>query len=105
MTTVTTQALSGTPVGSSSSLAVLSPQGRVEHLASAVVLDEDALLLVTDPGHRAGLRRYLEMMRFAARVELTDRDDLRVLGALSPADEVLPELGSPRPSPCGPSPG
>ena len=97
MTTVTTQALSGTPVGSSSSLAVLSPQGRVEHLASAVVLDEDALLLVTDPGHRAGLRRYREMMRVAARVDLTDRDDLRVLGALSPAGEVLPELGLPAP--------
>ena len=90
MTTITTQVLDGTPVGASSSLAVLSPQGRVEHLASAVVIDEDALLLIMDPGARAGLRRYLEMMRFAARVELTDRDDLRTLGALSPAAEVLP---------------
>ena len=97
MTTITTQVLTGTPVGSSSSLAVLSPQGRVEHMASAVVLDEDAVLLVLDPGARAGLRHYLEMMRFAARVELTDRDDLRVLGALSPAPEVLPQLGLPAP--------
>ena len=97
MTTVTTQQLTGTPVGSSASLAVLSPQGRVEHMASAVVVDEDALLLVMDPGARAGLRTYLEMMRFAARVELTDRDDLRVLGALSPATEVLDELGLPAP--------
>ena len=97
MTTVTTQQLTGTPVGSSASLAVLSPQGRVEHMASAVVVDEDALLLVTDPGARAGLRTYLEMMRFAARVELTDRDDLRVLGALSPATEVLDGLGLPAP--------
>src|SRR5699024_9750284 len=45
MTTITTQVLDGPPVGTSSSLAVLSPQGRVEHLASAVVIDEDALLL------------------------------------------------------------
>ena len=97
MTTITTQVLDGTPVGASSSLAVLSPQGRVEHLASAVVIDEDALLLIMDPGARAGLRRYLEMMRFAARVELTDRDDLRTLGALSPAAEVLPQLGLPEP--------
>ncbi|MGO1355513.1 MAG: CAF17-like 4Fe-4S cluster assembly/insertion protein YgfZ [Brachybacterium tyrofermentans] len=97
MTTITSQVLAGTPVGSSSSLAVLSPQGRVEHLASAVVLDEDALLLVLDAGRRAGLRTYLEMMRFAARVELIDRDDLRVLGALAPAAEVLPELGLPDP--------
>jgi len=97
MTTVTTQVLADTPVGSSASLAVLSPQGRVEHMASAVVVDEDALLLVLDAGARAGLRRYLEMMRFAARVELTDRDDLRVLGALAPADSVLPQLGLPAP--------
>ena len=97
MTTVTTQQLTGTPVGHSSSLAVLSPQGRVQHMASAVVLEEDALLLVLDPGGRAGLRKYLEMMRFAARVELTDRDDLRALGALSPAAEVLPGLGLPEP--------
>src|SRR5699024_7062318 len=55
MTTVSSQVLAGTPVGTSSSLAVLSPQGRVEHLASAVVVDEDALLLVTDTGARAGL--------------------------------------------------
>ncbi len=97
MTTITTQVLSGTPVGSSSSLAVLSPQGRVEHLASAVVLGEEALLLVLDAGARAGLRRYLEMMRFAARVEIIDRDDLRVLGAVAPAGEALPGLGLPEP--------
>jgi folate-binding protein YgfZ len=97
MTTITTQVLTGTPVGASASLAVLSPQGRVEHLASAVVLGEESLLLVLDPGARAGLRRYLEMMRFAARVEILDRDDLRVLGALAPAPEVLPALGLPAP--------
>lgn len=98
LTTTTTQELTGTAVGSSSSLAVLSPTGRVEHLASAVISAEDAVLLVLDADCRAGLRKYLEMMRFAARVELTDRDDLRVLGALAPASDVLPELGLPEPA-------
>ena len=97
LTTVSTQVVAGTPVGSSSSLAVLSPKGKVEHLASAVVLDEEAVLLILDPGGRAGIRHYLEMMRFAARVEFTDRDDLRVLGALDPAGAVLPALGLPEP--------
>lgn len=97
LTTTTSQVLTGVPVGSSASLAVLSPQGRVEHLASAVVTGEESVLLVLDAGARAGLRRYLEMMRFAARVEITDRDDLRVLGALAPAGEVLPDLGLPAP--------
>lgn len=95
MTTITTQVLAGVPVGTSASLAVLSPQGRVEHMASAVVAGEETLLLVLDPGARAGLRGYLEMMRFAARVEIIDRDDLRVLGALAPAGEVLTGLGLP----------
>ncbi|WP_193107321.1 folate-binding protein YgfZ [Brachybacterium sp. FME24] len=98
MTTITTQMLESTPVGSCASLAVLSPQGRVEHMAVAVITAEDALLLVLDAGGRAGLRRYLEMMRFAARVDLTDRDDLRVLGALAPAAEVLAELDLPEPA-------
>lgn len=89
LTTVTSQTLTDAPVGASRSLAVLSPQGRVEHLASAAVTGEKTILLVTDPGSRAGLRRYLEMMRFAARVEITDRDDLRLLGGLAPAGNIL----------------
>jgi folate-binding protein YgfZ len=97
MTTITTQVFTDRPVGASASLAVLSPQGRVEHMASAVVAGEETLLLVLDPGARAGLRGYLEMMRFAARVEIVDRDDLRVLGALAPAGEVLTDLDLPEP--------
>lgn len=89
LTTVTSQALVDAPVGASRSLAVLSPQGRVEHLASAAVTGEETILLVTDPGARAGLRHYLEMMRFAARVEIADRDDLRLLGGLAPAGNIL----------------
>lgn len=97
LTTVSTQVLDRAAPGDSPSLAVLSPRGRVEHLASVAPLADGSVLLITDPGSRAGLRRYLEMMRFAARVELTDRDDLRILGALAPAAEVLPDLGLPEP--------
>ena len=99
LTTISSQVLTGVPVGTGASLAVLTPQGRVEHLASAVVTGEESVLLVTDAGARAGLRRYLEMMRFAARVEITDRDDLRVLGALGPAGEVLAGSGLELPGP------
>lgn len=89
LTTITSQVLTGTAVGTGSWLTVLSPTGHVEHLARAVITAEDAVLLILDAGGRAGLRHYLEMMRFAARVEITDRDDLRVLGATAPSDQVL----------------
>nr|WP_259559644.1 glycine cleavage T C-terminal barrel domain-containing protein [Brachybacterium sillae] len=93
LTTVTSQVLTDLAPGESRALTVLSPQGRVEHLAAAAPLtdDPDALLLITDAGGRAGLLRYLTMMRFAARVEFRERDDLRVLGAVRPAAEVLRE--------------
>lgn len=89
LTTVSSQVLTGVEVGACSWLTVLSPTGHVEHLARAIVTAEETVLLILDAGGRAGLRRYLEMMRFAARLEITDRDDLRVLGATVPADEAL----------------
>lgn len=97
LTTVSTQVLDRAAPGDSPSLAVLSPQGRVEHLAAVAPLADGSLLLVTDPRTRAGLRGYLEGMRFAARVELTDRDDLRVLGGLAPAASVVTDLDLPEP--------
>lgn len=92
LTTVTSQVLEGTEVGSSARLAVLTPQGRVEHLADAVITADDAVLLILDHGCRAPLRSYLESMLFAARVELADRNDLRVLGGVHPAAQIRPEL-------------
>ena len=99
MTTVTSQVLDALAPGDSSALAVLSPQGRVEHLAAVAVPADGSLLLICDPGTRAGLRGYLERMRFAARVELVDRDDLRVLGAVAPAAGVLADAGLLLPAP------
>lgn len=99
LTTVTTQDVAPLPVGGSAALAVLSPRGRVEHLAAVIAADDDRLLLITDPGRRAGLRGYLEMMRFAARVDFTDRDDLRALGSTVPlpTTRAAQELGLPEP--------
>jgi folate-binding protein YgfZ len=89
LTTITSQVFTDIPVGSSVSVTVLSPQGRLEQLASAAVTGDEEVMLITDPGTRDGWRHYLEMMRFAARVELTDRDDLRVLGGTVPATQAL----------------
>ena len=99
LTTISSQVLTGAEVGDSRALAILSPQGRVEHLAAAAPLADGSILLIVDPGRRALLRAHLESMRFAARVELTDRDDLRVLGALAPAADVLGPLGVDLPAP------
>jgi folate-binding protein YgfZ len=93
LTTVTSQVFTDVPVGTSASVTVLSPQGRLEHLAAAAVTGAEEIMLIVDPGTRDGWRHYLEMMRFAARVELTDRDDLRVLGGTVPATDAL--AGSP----------
>ncbi len=93
LTTITSQVFTGRAVGESARMAVLSPQGRVEHMADVVITAEDGALLICDAGCRAGLRRYLEMMRFASRVEIIDRDDLRVLGATVP--EALERAGGP----------
>ena len=95
LTTVTSQDFTGFTPGSSAEVTVLSPQGRVEHWAQAVSLplaggSDPAVLLILDHGARAGLRRYLEMMTFANRIELTDRDDWRALGATRPLAELLP---------------
>lgn len=92
LTTVSSQVVTDLDPGDARTLAVLSPQGRVEHLAQVMVpsaAPNDSVLLVTDPGRRAALRAYLTSMRFAARVELDDRDDLRVLGGVAPASVVL----------------
>lgn len=80
LTTITSQDLSALADGDSAELTVLSPQGRVEHWAQ-VIGTPDSVLMILDTGARAGLRGYLELMTFANRIELTDRDDLRALGA------------------------
>src|SRR5699024_7286511 len=67
LTAPSTPSLTSAPVDTASSLALLSPQGRVEQLPAPTVIAEASVLLVQDAGWQAGLRHYLEMMRFAAR--------------------------------------
>lgn len=102
LTTITSQDFSDFTPGASAEMTVLSPQGRVEHWAQAVGISHDSatgdcgpagatgVLLILDHGARAGLRRYLEMMTFANRITLTDRNDWRALGATRPLAELLP---------------
>lgn len=93
LTTVTSQSLTALSPGDSTELTVLSPQGRVEHWAQVAVPDDDSVLLIVDHGARDSLRAYLTLMTFAHRIQLRDRDDLRVLGAVRPPLQVLAEQG------------
>lgn len=108
LTTVTSQVFTGLESGASTEVTVLSPQGRVEHWAQ-VVAGQESFFFILDAGARAGLRAYFTMMTFANRIELTDRDDLRVIGATVPCATLTPgleplgefELGWPRVAPGG----
>lgn len=104
LTTLSTQVLTGLPDGASTELALLSPQGRIEYLAHAV-LGAECVWLVVEAGLGQGLAGFLESMRFMLRVEvqdLTERwavlgsvHDLRGLGGV-PEDAVVWEDPWPR---------
>lgn len=82
---ITSQAIGSLQPGESSELLVLDPQGHVEHVA-AVVEDGSTLWLLVDQGDAEPLAKWLTMMRFRAKVEISVRDDLRVVGAMRGAD-------------------
>lgn len=79
LTTITSQIFTDLADGGSLEMTVLSPQGRVEHLAQ-VVRSEDSYLFILDPDTRLALKKYFELMTFANRVELIERDDLHAVG-------------------------
>ncbi len=87
LTTVSSQVFTDLRPGDSTEVTVLSPQGRVEHWAQVITL-EDSFLFLLDAGAREGLRTYFAMMTFANRIELTDRDDLRAMGATVPLTTI-----------------
>ncbi|WP_058234573.1 CAF17-like 4Fe-4S cluster assembly/insertion protein YgfZ [Devriesea agamarum] len=80
---ITSQHLVGCVPGNSTELLVLSPQGRIEH-AAAVIVGETSLMLVVDPGRSGPLLEFFDRMRFAARVQITVRDDLAAVGSQVP---------------------
>ena len=76
---ITSQSVARLAPGESTELLVLSPQGRIEH-AAAVLDDGETCWLIADFDDAPGLAKWLTMMRFRARVEVTQRDDVAVIG-------------------------
>ena len=66
---LTTQAVGGLAPGESSEFMVLSPQGRVEHVA-AIVDDGETSWLISETAE--GLATFLDRMRFMLRVEVSN---------------------------------
>lgn len=71
---MTSQGLLGLQPGESIESMVLNPQGRIEHVLRLVDDGERAWLLV-DEGSAPSLTEYLQRMRFAMRVEVTNVSD------------------------------
>ena len=91
LTTITSQIFTERRPAESFEATVLSPQGRLEHWAQVITMD-DSFLFIVDPGARAPLRAYLELMTFARRITLEDRDDVRVLGSTVMVDTLIADL-------------
>jgi tRNA-modifying protein YgfZ len=68
---MTTQELTGTPVGEARETLVLSPHGHVEHDLH-LVDDGTTAWITVEPGTAAALREWLDRMRFMLQVEVAD---------------------------------
>lgn len=79
LTSLTTQVLTGMSSTDSRELLILDPQGHIEHWAG-VVDDGQTAYLVTEGLSARGLTEWLDSMRFALRVSVELRTDLRVVG-------------------------
>lgn len=79
---ITSQAVAHLPVGVSTELLVLDPQGRVEHAAGMVDDGETAWLLV-DSGDAEPLATWLLRMRFRMQVEIAVRPEFAVIGFIA----------------------
>lgn len=77
---ITTQHLVALKPGDSATALVLSPTGHIEHVLHGTD-DGQSFLAWTEPGRAEALITFLTMMRFATRVEVTRRTDLRLAWA------------------------
>ncbi|GAA4891251.1 folate-binding protein YgfZ [Tessaracoccus lubricantis] len=77
---ITTQHLSGLAAGQSTTALILSPTGHIEHVLHGTD-DGHSFLAWTEPGRADALIAFLESMRFAMRVEVARRSDLRLAWA------------------------
>ena len=73
LTSLASQIVTGLVPGVSRELLILSPEGRVEHWAGASD-DGEALLLIVERADLSGFVEFLESMRFALRVAVSERD-------------------------------
>ena len=73
LTTLASQIVTGLVPGVSRELLILSPEGRVEHWAGASD-DGEALHLIVERADLSGFVEFLESMRFALRVAVSERD-------------------------------
>ncbi|WP_291382540.1 folate-binding protein [Demequina sp.] len=69
LNSLTTQEVAALAPGASTELMILTPQGRIEHVAAAVDDGETAWLMTETA---AGLAAFLDRMRFMLRVEVAD---------------------------------
>lgn len=75
---LTTQHLEALAPGAPAAALILSPTGHIEH-AFFGVDDGSSFLAWTEPGRAEALLGFLDSMRFAMRVEVRRREDLRVV--------------------------
>lgn len=88
LSTLSSQVLTGLTPGDSAETLFLSVQGRVEYAPH--VLDDGARTwLIVESAEGEPLRQWLEQMRFALRVEVTDRSkDVAVVGTCAIPDAL-----------------
>jgi tRNA-modifying protein YgfZ len=90
LTTLSSQQVADLRPGECSELLLLDIAGRIEH-APAIIDDGETTWLITEASRGAGLAQWLESMKFALRVEVSDcTDDYAVLGSTAPLPEDLP---------------
>lgn len=96
LNSMTSQRLDTLRPGESRETLVLSPQGRIEH-AVRIVDDGETSWLLTDATSRETLLDFLLKMRFAMRVEVSDRsaDHATLLAFDGPALDLLREKLTP----------
>lgn len=88
--TLSSQRINGLPAGTSTQALLLSVQGRIEH-EMKILVDEDRLLLIVEPGRAAALEEFLNSMRFMLRVEVKNLSSTHGVVA---ATRTIPTAGS-----------
>ena len=88
--TLSSQRINGLPVGASTQALLLSVQGRIEH-EMKILVDEERLLLIVEPGRSAALEEFLNSMRFMLRVQVKN---LSATHGVLAATRTIPSAGS-----------